>query len=390
MQRRRQFLLGGPALFLGLDPLQEVLRGQSTAALSAASQKAADFWVNGMGVEPDTILRGNRPRSRASSGPRVGDYAREPFFLYYDPEEKALLPAEEISPKKMTAGGNPNVQFQMMRLRLNQDDNTHFKNYASGAIYFDFAQQSLSEQQKAQDSSTGDMIMTLASSVFSAIFPDKSAPANGKAASAAKAADASKGKSRGRAAGDTAAAAPAGSGSTVALQKAKQAQSIVLPNGTGTTAFCCFAKDKHKSAFGQFIGAIAQLGDDSSAASYMQLLSIPGIAITALGAVRKLVGNFQVQGGDQEPIIQSTPMDLAATSQALAQAQNALRLRTGDYIVIPKEHASHMKSEIGKLKVLDGFLVPKEATSFDVYDTFASSAQQVSYLSLNVRVRGQA
>lgn len=83
------------------------------------------------------------------------------------------MPTEEITPGKMASAGNTNVQFQVLRLRLNQQDNDHFKNYTSGAIYLDFAQQSQSEQQKALQSSNGEMLMSLAFSLFSAIFPGK-------------------------------------------------------------------------------------------------------------------------------------------------------------------------------------------------------------------------
>jgi len=64
----------------------------------------------------------------------------------------------------------------------------------------------------------------------------------------------------------------------------------------------------------------------------------------------------------------------------------ALRLRSGNYIVIPKEHSAAMKDQLGKLKILDGFLVPKEATSLDVFDAAPQTAQMVSYISLQVSV----
>jgi hypothetical protein len=378
---RRNFLLGAPASLCGLAQLESILRAQPSVPSTAAARKVVDFWMNGMGVDPSQLL-GGKSRGPRPAGPTVGNYGREPLFLHYDPDDGRIRLAEEIEPGRLTASGNTSVQFQMQRLRLNPEDTNHFKNYASGAIYLDVAQQSQADQQKAQESSTVDMLMTFASSIFSAIFPNKSAagkPTAGGKDSSTPAANKAKKFT------DTSSASAATS--SVQLQKGKQGQSISLPNGAGTTAFCCFAKDRRKSAFGNFISAIAQLGGDSSIPSYLQLLSIPGIAVSALSAVRALVANFQLQGGDQEPIIWSPPLDIATTRQALSQTPTAIRFKSGDYIAIPKEHASELKDQIPKLKILDGFLVPKEATAFDVYDAYANTVPRVSYFSLNVKVK---
>ena len=55
--------------------------------------------------------------------------------------------------------------------------------------------------------------------------------------------------------------------------------------------------------------------------------------------------------------------------------------------MIPKEHASTIKGQLGDLKVLDGFLVPKKATPLDVYDAYPSTATGVSYISLSLGVQ---
>jgi hypothetical protein len=98
------------------------------------------------------------------------------------------------------------------------------------------------------------------------------------------------------------------------------------------------------------------------------------------------VAHFQIQGGDQEPILHSPPLDIVTTSRALADLPQAVRLRSGNYVAIPKEHASDIKDEIKNLKIIDGFLVPKEPTTFDVYDQFSGVVPKVSCLSLNIRV----
>jgi hypothetical protein len=105
-----------------------------------------------------------------------------------------------------------------------------------------------------------------------------------------------------------------------------------------------------------------------------------------LAGIKGLVGSLQGEGGQQQWILQSPPMDVAATVDGSKASPEALRLRSGSYIVIPKEHSAALKDQLGKLKILDGFLVPKEATSMDVFDAAPQTAQLVSYISLRVSV----
>jgi hypothetical protein len=115
-------------------------------------------------------------------------------------------------------------------------------------------------------------------------------------------------------------------------------------------------------------------------------MSFPVVGSVGLAGIKGLVGSLQGQGGQQQWILQSPPMDVTATVDGSKTFPEALRLRSGSYIVIPKEHASAIKDQLGKLKILDGFLVPKEATSWDVFDAAPQTAQMVSYISLQVTV----
>lgn len=121
-------------------------------------------------------------------------------------------------------------------------------------------------------------------------------------------------------------------------------------------------------------------------ASYLPLTSLPVVGSTALSGIRALVGGLHGQGGQQAWIMQSPPVDVTATADGTKEAPDALRLRAGTYVVVPKEHASALKDQLGKLKILDGSLVPKEATSMEVVDADPETAQLVSYISLTVAV----
>ena len=171
----------------------------------------------------------------------------------------------------------------------------------------------------------------------------------------------------------------------IPLQAAKQSQSLTLPGGLGKTSFACFAKDPRKTLFGSFVDVMSKVVN-SPLVSYLPLMSFPVVGSMGLAGIKGLVGSLQGQGGQQQWILQSPPLEVAATVDGSKAFPEALRLKSGSYIVIPKEHSAGIKDQLGKLKILDGFLVPKEATSLDVFDAAPQTAQMVSYISLQVTV----
>ncbi len=371
---RRDLLLSGPAALFGFQ-IAEALRAQGQSAAPVDS-KVIDFWVHGMGVPSNTVVGGARTRGRQANGPSVSDYGREPLFLHHDAKENALLTPDQIAPDRLAATGPTNVSFQLVRMRLNDADNTKFKDYSSGGIYVDLA-------QTASAASTGVMpeIETLASSVFSAIFPQ-----SGKGGGSSTAKKGGKGNNF----LPSPQSSPSGAGATaVPLQQAKQATSISLPNGAGRTSFACFAKDRKKTLFGKFIDVFGELAA-SPMLSYLPMLSLPAVGASTLNAVRSLVANLQAHGENQQWIMMSTPTDVATTQAAAQSSPDALRLPPGNYVLIPKEQSDAIKTQLDKLKVLDGFLVPKEAKALDVYDAYPSAAPGVSYITLSVGVQAQA
>jgi len=381
---RRGFLLGSPLAAFALAQFDEEAFSQTSNA--GAPPDVVDFWVDHMGVPPNMMLGGERTRGRKPSGPETSNLAREPLFLHYDPEEGSLMPADQIPSAKMHPFTDARMDFQLVRMRLNPADHQQFSNYTSGGIYLDF-------QQGQPQSIFGEMV-SLATTSFSAIFPGAKSGASGssgsksgsKSGSSSSSSGASKTKSATPAAGAAAtpgaAAAPA---ATIPLQAAKQSQSLTLPGGLGKTSFACFAKDPRKTLFGSFVDVMSKVVN-SPLVSYLPLMSFPVVGSVGLAGIKGLVGSLQGQGGQQQWILQSPPLDITATVDGSKNSPEALRLRSGSYIVIPKEHASAIKDQLGKLKILDGFLVPKEATSLDVFDAAPQTAQMVSYISLQVGV----
>jgi hypothetical protein len=370
---RRDLLLSGPAAFFGFQ-LVEALQAQGQTAPPLDS-KVVDFWVHGMGVPSNTVLGGDKSRGRQQNGPSVSDYGREPLFLHHDPKDNVLLTPDQITPDKLMASGATDVNFQLTRMRLNDTDNTKFKDYASGGIYLDMQQTTPASSSMMSD------VENVATTIFSAIFPASGKGGGDKSSGSSGSIPAKKGKGflpSPQASGAGAAAVP--------LQQAKQATTLSLPNGAGRTSFACFAKDRKKTAFGKFIDVFGELAA-SPMLSYLPMLSLPAVGVSTLNSVRSLVANLQAHGQNQQWIMMSTPTDVATTKIAAQNSPDALRLPAGNYVLIPKEHSDAMKGQLNKLKVLDGFLVPKEATALDVYDAYPGAATGVSYITVSVGVQ---
>jgi hypothetical protein len=381
---RRGFLLGSPLAAFALAQFDEEAFSQTSSADTPSD--VVNFWVDHMGVPPNMVLGGERTRGRRPNGPETSNLAREPLFLHYDPDEGSLMPADQIPSAKMHPFSDARMDFQLVRMRLNPADHQQFSNYTSGGIYLDF-------QQGQPQSIFGEMV-SLATTSFSAIFPGAKSGGSGSGGSksGSKNGSSSSGGGASKSKGATPAAAAAASAGTAAapaasipLQAAKQSQSLTLPGGLGKTSFACFAKDPRKTLFGSFVDVMSKVVN-SPLVSYLPLMSFPVVGSMGLAGIKGLVGSLQGQGGQQQWILQSPPMDVAATVEGSMTSPEALRLRSGSYIVIPKEHASAIKDQLGKLKILDGFLVPKEATSLDVFDAAPQTAQMVSYISLQVTV----
>ena len=380
---RRGFLMGTPLAAFALAQFDEEAFSQTSSA--GAPPDVVDFWVDHMGVPAHMVLGAETTRGRrAQAGPQTSNLAREPLFLHYDPDEGSLIPADQIPSAKMHPFTDAKMDFQLVRMRLNPADHQQFSNYTSGGIYLDF--------QQGQPQSIFGELVSLATTSFSAIFPGAKSGAGassrgsksgsksgGKSASSGTSSGASKSPAAAPAA---AAAAPAAS---IPLQAAKQSQSLTLPGGMGKTSFACFAKDPRKTLFGSFVDVMSKVVN-SPLVSYLPLMSFPVVGSMGLAGIKGLVGSLQGQGGQQQWILQSPPLEVAATVDGSKAFPEALRLKSGSYIVIPKEHSAGIKDQLGKLKILDGFLVPKEATSLDVFDAAPQTAQAVSYISLQVAV----
>ena len=313
-----------------------------------------DFWVNRVGVPAELIGPVSRAgRVTGEVGMRSGEssyasaYGNEPLFLYVDDRESRLSPAQELHADSLLPSGDAILEMQIGRLRLNPSDQSRFEDLSSSGLYVDV-------QQKAAPAA--DSPMALGWSLLGAMMPKKFVKAGGGGAAAQSATQTDLG----------------------ALQ------SIALPGGSGRAMFNLFLKGQRRSAFGSFLAAFSEIGVTATN-SFLPMLQLPGLSAPALMAIRALVGKLQGLGGNQHWLFQTSPLDIACTAEAASS--DTIRFRPGHYLVLPKSQAGLLKEHRDRVKVHDGFLVPKEATAMDVYEAAPTTAPGVSYLTMRVGVK---
>jgi len=373
MTNRRRFLAAAPASLLGFPYFAGTAFAQPNADNSGYDNDIASFWATSMAVPADQ-LGGTVVINRDANAPPA-TFEREPFLFYYDAKAHELVPATDVKPTLKS--GDAQVSMTVSRYRLNKDDQATFGRYESGGMYLDVQQQQ----------STSQEIMSLASSMFTAIFPQgigKGGSKNTKSSSSTSSSKSSSTTSTSTT--PPASTTPASALATPSIQQASQTQTLALPNGVGKASVVVFAKDKKKTAFGMFISAISTATNMAQPAM-MPLLSLPTIATPALAAVRALVANLQSHGGNQQWLLQGPPMDVAATADAASNLQNGAKFNSGYVVAVPKAHLSKMKSMMSNVQVVDGFLVPSSVKSIDVYDWIQANQPDGSYLTLATSVK---
>lgn len=400
---RRDFFLGSSLYLAGALELfnlaSEKAYAQSPPSPSqlAADREALDFWTKGMGVPPSAIPSAEAARGGNTTGFEA-DFGREPIFLHYDEDAKALVTVEQIDQKKLMPSGDAQVDMQLQRLRMSDQDHATYSKYTSGAIYLEM-------QQKAAAAAAGagsgqERFIQLATTAFSAFTAGggkgkgkPTAPAATPPAAKPPAAPKPKATAQPNTVGGNHFFQGKGNapkaGEPIQLQSGSQSQSLPLPKGAGKVAFSAFVKDPKKGVFGTFVEAMAA-PDKNGAPAFAQLLSLALTASPALAAIRTVVTNLQMHGSNQQTIMKSAPMDIAATTAACSNAVKPyLPLRTGTYIVIRREHGPLIAKSLSDFKLMEGYLVPKDVTDslYVTPDLVTAQIPGLTYLSLGVTVK---
>src|ERR1700683_189519 len=116
---RRTFLSDIPML-LALAELMPALDAQTKSTAPPAD--VVDFWVNKMGVPANMIIGGANVAAGEISRSPSDSYGLEPQLFFLDEQKNSLVAAEELATEHLTPSGDMEVDFELGRLRLNDDD----------------------------------------------------------------------------------------------------------------------------------------------------------------------------------------------------------------------------------------------------------------------------
>ena len=117
------------------------------------------------------------------------------------------------------------------------------------------------------------------------------------------------------------------------------------------------------------------------------LVTLPAISVPAIKAFTSFY-NILVQNAGF--IINSPLKDVVASYDAVDSGNmhsDALRLITGEYVIVPSHSTAALSSQMEGLKMLNGYLVPKDlAASADPTTAAKSALPDVTYATLKVSV----
>jgi hypothetical protein len=118
------------------------------------------------------------------------------------------------------------------------------------------------------------------------------------------------------------------------------------------------------------------------------LLGFPGIALPALQNFYTFYGLLE-QAERGNFLLNSTNQDVAVTRQGADNSLisvNAMKLLTGEYILMPKSQQTDFSKDMDKLVVQNGFVVERDAKGLPD-DRLSQAIPTVSYITLSVKVQ---
>ena len=156
---------------------------------------------------------------------------------------------------------------------------------------------------------------------------------------------------------------------------------ILLPRSEGKMALNLTLPDKHA-----LLHKIISMGLQGAQLA-APLVTLPAISVPAIKAFTSFY-NILVQNAGF--IINSPLKDVVASYGAVDSGNmhsDALRLITGEYVIVPSHSTAALSSQMDGLKMLNGYLVPKDlAANADPTTAAQAALPNVTYATLKVSV----
>jgi len=156
---------------------------------------------------------------------------------------------------------------------------------------------------------------------------------------------------------------------------------ILLPKAEGKMALNLTLPDKHA-----LLHKIISMGLQGAQLA-APLVTLPAISVPAIKAFTSFY-NILVQNAGF--IINSPLKDVVASYDAVDSGNmhsDALRLITGEYVIVPSHSTAALSAQMDGLKMLNGYLVPKDlAANADPTTAAKAALRDVTYATLKVSV----
>lgn len=311
------------------EALSSVLQENQTSGIPGNS---ADFW--GSFLDTQTHARGLFHKAPGT------DSDRQVNFLHYS--DAGLRYSEQVETSELPdIVGDVSANVNVGGVRLSKEDREKFEQLRSAQLRIDLL----------QGQRMYNMIDPLAWMALAAIFPEKG-------------------------------------GTLPALQNLsfdpatsmQNMQQIVLPGGVAHLAVNVSMLHRESP----FLSMLNMLAQDTS--KLAPILGLPAISVTALTGFSKLYGILENR---TTFLFQARPT-LAYTTQQARQSQNTtigMNLPAGDYVLVPQAHTDDLKPYLDKMKLVNGYLVSKDApSSSSVYEQAQNAKPDISYLTMHVGV----
>jgi hypothetical protein len=346
VRNRREFLRGSSATASLLPFLPVALGNEASAKLTTmrAGELVSAFQQQDPEelVDPATLrfwTEEVRRGGQAAFARNVADNPAQPEFVYFDRDD-GFTPAAAMDEGDFPDRGDCQVLLRVEAFRPSEADRNTFDNLETGTLRIDMTQ---------RDPLPG-LLEALAWSAMAVFHPDE----NGNLPE------------------------------TVEMQFDPgttwgRLEQIPLPNGAGFWCWNFFFKER-QGFWGRFVDIFRDANPIVTS-----LLGLPAISVLALQAVDRFVGHVQ---GQSEWLFQSPETPVFATRDGLQRiAGNAVGLREGDYLVIPRRSLRRFGDARNQLKMMQGLLVPADLDDpFAVHEAAAETLSDLTYLSVRVRV----
>ena len=111
------------------------------------------------------------------------------------------------------------------------------------------------------------------------------------------------------------------------------------------------------------------------------------MAITAFKEFNNIYANLISQNSRTRFVVQSQDLPMVATKKARQDLQisTTIPLRTGAYIIIPRQHADAFNAGMKNFRVAEGYVIDKNRE--DHVAASREAVPEVTYLTLEVAVR---